>query len=73
MSTPGIQHCRVLAPEHLSFRYWPWQMYRLDWQMPPSLVQEASLLCLIEVLLLPVFTTFLLSVAALGLLLFSVV
>lgn len=73
VSIPGIQHCHVLAPEHLSFRYWPWQMYRWDWQMPPSLVQEASPLCLIEVLLVPVFTTFLLSGAALGLLLFSVV
>lgn len=73
VSIPGIQHCHVLGPEHLSFRYWPWQMYRSDWQIPPSLVQEASLLRLTEVRLAPVFTTVLLSVAALGLLLFSVV
>lgn len=67
VTIPGIQHCRVLAPEHLSFRYRPWQMYRLGWQMPPSLVQLMSLLGPIETLLLPVFLTFFLEVPALGL------
>lgn len=73
VAIPGIQHCRVLAPEHLSFRYRPWQMYRLGWQMPPSLVQLMSLLGPIETLLLPVFLIFFLEVLALGLPSFAVV
>lgn len=26
VTVPGVQHCRSLAPEHLSLRYRPWQM-----------------------------------------------
>lgn len=67
VTIPGIQHCRVLGPEHLSFRYRPRQMYRLGWQMPPSLVQLMLLLGPVEALLLPVFLTFFLEVPALSL------
>ena len=69
VTVPGTQHCRDLAPEHLSFRYWPTQMYLLGWQMPPRRLQLMSLLGPMETL----FLTFFLGATAFGPLSFSVV
>lgn len=65
VTIPGIQHCLILAPEHLSCTYRPWHMYLLAWQIPPSLVQLMSLLGPMEILLFPAFLTFLLKVTGL--------